>query len=275
MIQLTSCQHHAHVACLQQQLQAGWPGKQISFRYLQCGECRAPLAHDTLALHLTPHQRLQQEVEALCLQQAQVDELLPDFARKLDTEPVETKAQCMAALSCYLCSECAEPFCGGKVDCAQDDELDVSALKCPACVFGHDPRPPPHSSTSPPSAGLKSAAITTSETTNWRGKCQTHGYKFAIYKCDSCCSVATWDCRSNHYCTRCHDRASSAKDFKCPGGQDCPLGISHPPNKPGVHGTVDDGFVIGCSMCFLGMADFELATDASARGAVDNWKDRF
>jgi hypothetical protein len=271
LVQLASCQHYAHISCLQQQLQARWSGKKISFAYLTCGECRTPLCHDTLYQHLTPHLQLKQAVEALCLQQAQVDELLVDFDTQLETDPEDTTAQCMAALSCYLCSQCSEPFCGGRVDCAQDNELDLRAMKCLSCAFNR-------SDVAVLKQETKKASADTS-VSEWRGKCRVHGYKFAIYKCDSCCAVAIWDCRSNHYCERCHSQASSTKDFKCPGEEKCPLGIAHPPNKAGVHGTVDDGFVIGCSKCFLGGnaegMEFELATDSSSRGAVDNWRDRF
>jgi hypothetical protein len=267
MIKLKSCQHFAHVECLKQQIKALWSGKKISFNYLQCGECRTPLEHDTLTLLLLPHLSLKRKVEDLCLKQAQADNLIDDFEEKLENAPNDTIQTCMTKLSCYMCHICSEPFCGGRVECADDDNLDVSGLKCPSCAFG----PAKKASTVP----KKSRAASNNA---WRGKCHVHGYKFAIYKCDSCCSVATWDCRSNHYCTRCHDQASQHKDYKCPG-KTCPLGIDHPPNKPGVHGTVDNGFVIGCSKCFLGEEnkdmDFELATDFSSRGAVDNWRERF
>lgn len=261
MIKLSSCQHFAHAACLQQQLFARWSGKSISFTYLQCGECRTPLTHDTLRRDMLPHFHLKKQVEKICLQQAEADGLVDDFNKKMAENEEETTAYCMSTFSCFLCVQCSEPFCGGRVDCAADDQLDVSALRCPSCSFGETievDRPVTNSA--------------------WRGKCTTHGYKYAIYKCDSCCSVATWDCRSNHYCERCHNKASSHKDFKCPGVKKCPLGISHPPNSAGVHGQVENGFVIGCSKCFLGpqhCKDFELVTDSSARQYLENWKNRF
>jgi hypothetical protein len=265
MIKLSSCQHYAHVACLRQQLQSRWPGKSISFTYLQCAECRSALRHDTLHHHLTPHLHLKEKVEQLCLQQARADNLIEDFEKKMVEEKEETTARCMSTLSCYLCAQCSEPFCGGRVDCAEDDQLDTSALCCPSCAF----------------AKTEDDVLTpsSSKTTSvWRGKCTTHGYKFAIYKCDSCCSVATWDCRSNHYCERCHNQAYVNKDYKCPGVDQCPLGIPHPPNSSAVHGQVENGFVIGCSKCFLGpedSSDFELVEESSAREYLENWKDRF
>lgn len=167
----------------------------------------------------------------------------------------------MQTMSCFLCSACGDPFCGGRVDCAEDASLDITTLCCPKCAFDVQNK---SEAEAPPITGA------------WRGKCYTHGYRFAIYKCDSCCSVATWDCRSNHYCERCHNNAFSAKDFPCPGPGLCPLGIEHPPNQPGIHGTVDNGFVIGCAKCFLGVEeDIQLASDDSAAAAVANWEGRF
>ncbi len=74
---------------------------------------------------------------------------------------------------------------------------------------------------------------------------------------------------------RCHNNAHRPKDYPCPGADKCPLGIDHPPNKPGVHGQVDNGFVIGCVQCFSGVQDFVLASDSSAQAAAANWEARF
>ena len=104
-------------------------------------------------------------------------------------------------------------------------------------------------------------------------KCRKHGYKYAVYKCDSCCAVATFDCRSNHFCGRCHTNPYNDKDYPCPGGPDkCPLGICHPPNGVGYHGKgpdgkgdCDPGYVIGCVRCFAG----DDSDDSSAKSSAD------
>jgi len=76
-------------------------------------------------------------------------------------------------------------------------------------------------------------------------------------KCDSCCAIATWNCFSNHYCERCHNEASSAKHYPCPGPASCPLGIPHPPNSEAIHcQSSAASFVIGCRAC-LGSLDVE------------------
>lgn len=82
-----------------------------------------------------------------------------------------------------------------------------------------------------------------------------HGHSFAMYKCDSCCSVAIWNCFSNRYCERCHNEASEPKDYPCPGPGLCPLGCDHPPNRSAIHCQGDEAsFVIGCRAC-LGCMD--------------------
>jgi len=82
-----------------------------------------------------------------------------------------------------------------------------------------------------------------------------HGPMFAVYKCDSCCNVASWICGGgNHYCDRCHSDPSSEKHYPCPGPGLCPLGMAHPPNGPGVLGYGAPGFVVGCTAC-MGCVD--------------------
>lgn len=81
-------------------------------------------------------------------------------------------------------------------------------------------------------------------------RCMVHGHKFAMFKCDSCCAVAIWNCYSNHYCERCHTQAGQAKHYPCPGPGKCPLGIPHPPNQEAAHGEdANASFCIGCTAC--------------------------
>merc|ERR1712050_566453 len=101
-----------------------------------------------------------------------------------------------------------------------------AALRCPACEWTSAARLNDH-------------------------RCMVHGHQYAMFKCDSCCAVATWNCYSNHYCERCHQQASEAKHYPCPGPALCPLGMPHPRNLEGVHGLgCVTSFVIGCTACF-------------------------
>jgi hypothetical protein len=127
----------------------------------------------------------------------------------------------------FVCKTCSKLTIPGKVSCAEELNLDLenNAFECDACQW--------------------------SRTNTKDHRCFIHGKKFAMFKCDSCCSLATWDCWSNHYCDRCHRNAGGYKNYPCPGGDKCPLGIAHPPNSHGVHGgTGNIGFVLGCFKCF-------------------------
>jgi len=124
----------------------------------------------------------------------------------------------------YNCDKCTKMYIPGKLSCAEELNLDLEnqELFCPECEWA-----------------LGSEDL----------RCFEHGKKYAIFKCDSCCSIASWDCYSNHYCEPCHNRACDVKFHPCPGRGKCPLGIPHPPNSQGVHGRSNFGFVIGCYKC--------------------------
>jgi hypothetical protein len=173
-----------------------------------CGECRTPLAHSELSAVIASHTVLRDKVEAMCVEKCRedglvegleglfrespkaqaeddLDELVVSIARMFElpgdvddrrfegenAEVIElalaekavrlasARALCMSTVACYPCGQCQEPFAAGRVDCGEDDELDVTTLKCPPCAF----------------KAQKDA-----------NKCRNHGYKFAVYKCDSC-----------------------------------------------------------------------------------------
>jgi len=124
----------------------------------------------------------------------------------------------------YNCEECTKHYIPGKLSCAEELELDLENTKliCGECEWQKQAQD---------------------------HRCFKHGKKFAIFKCDSCCSIASWDCYSNHYCERCHNQACTAKFYPCPGPEKCPLGMAHPANCTAVHGQNNMGFVIGCYKC--------------------------
>jgi len=99
-----------------------------------------------------------------------------------------------------------------------------------------------------------------------------HGHQHAVFKCDSCCSIATWNCTNHHYCERCHQDPWSTKSYPCPGPDKCPLGIAHPPNVDGNlevargQNIMHASFVIGCAAC-LGVSDL-------AQGEGLNYSDK-
>jgi hypothetical protein len=194
MIKIDSCLHSAHLECLKGQLNAGWAGKNISFNFMNCPECRIPLQHPGLINEIEKHNIFRSKVEDMCFFKSKEDKLIENLEEVIISNVVEAKSLCFDKMSCFMCNGCDEPYCGGRVDCVEDSTLDITTMRCEKCLFNDS-----------------------NQSSCWQGKCKYHGYKFAIYKCDSCCSVATWDCRSNHYCERCHCSAFSKKYYPCPG----------------------------------------------------------
>jgi hypothetical protein len=205
---------------------------------------------------MAPHYKLKREVETLSYLKCLEDNVFDDLKARARRNKADATAQCVSTLSCFLCSACQLPFCAGRINCADDNELDVSTLNCGSCAYEAQ------------------AVAHKRHAGDWRGKCREHGYKYAMYKCDSCCSMATFDCRSNHYCATCHSNAYSEKSHPCPGPDKCPLGIEHPPNVSAIHGEdrgeFVPGFVVGCFRCFTQTDDIDPDFVADSK-----WKERF
>lgn len=225
------CGHTYCLECLEGQLAARWPGQRVTFQYLQCGLCREPLVHDLIQASVYKNLELRNRVVAIAVQKFREDS--PDEVAHMCDLQVERRAE--AEMAVYMCDDCCEPYCAGRVDCAMAtaDEEAMAQHRCHECEWAMMAK---------------------------RGdrRCMRHGHRFAMFKCDSCCAVAVWNCYSNHYCERCHNQASLAKHYPCPGPGLCPLGMPHPRNCEAVHFDHNvTSFVIACSAC-LG---FEEAQD--------------
>mmetsp|Transcript_109153 Transcript_109153/g.233260 ORF Transcript_109153/g.233260 Transcript_109153/m.233260 type:complete len:512 (+) Transcript_109153:103-1638(+) len=213
------CEHTYCLECLEGQLAARWPGPRVTFQYLQCALCRAPLQHDLIEDSLEKHRELRDRIVAVAARK-----FCEDSSPDERDENVEARAE--AEMTVYMCGDCSEPYCAGRVDCAvAAAEAEVAQQhRCHECEWAtlakRDDR-----------------------------RCMIHGHRFAMFKCDSCCAVATWNCYSNHYCERCHNQAGQAKYYPCPGPELCPLGIPHPRNVEAIHGDTMTSFVLGCTAC--------------------------
>lgn len=234
MLQL-DCRHEICGQCLGTQLSTGYSGPRLTFSYLNCGICRAPLSHGSIREELARHGELRDQALQVAVWQFCADGLRGELCRALDREvsdsEVQTRAE--AEMAVYRCHDCSEPFCAGRVDCiqaagAEEECIDPKRLRCSACRWS-DPLASQH-------------------------RCLQHGHRFAIFKCNSCCDVAVWTCSSNHYCDRCHNEASIKKDYPCLGPGLCQLCRPHPPNAPAVIGDHVPEFILGCTAC-LGCAD--------------------
>ena len=200
IIWLESCRHTFHEGCLKRQLSNKWTGKKISFGYLNCGECRKQLEDELLVDSMKEHLKLKERVEKMCVEKCVEDEVVPELPAMLAAGDLKGASEvAMGKLTVLQCSSCNEPFCGGRVDCAADESLDITRIRCAPCAFEIQEQ----AAAEARRKALEAAAAAGDKeairmlTTGWKGACKKHGYKNAIYKCDSCCAVAVFDCRTN------------------------------------------------------------------------------
>ena len=270
---MLDCSHCYHLECVKEQLMLGnqqqrRPGVRITHTHLLCGLCRRDISitpcQDELlsrdappALRIAdagrlrticaPMHELREQCLEVCRERARIDgsiEHLEDFDRSQANDSIVRK------MACYRCSDCAKPFCGGKIECEAEagdsdaagerEDTATQALSGPVCDKCAWKRTPQGGKCEEhgPSKG---------------GKCEEHGPSKAIFKCDCCCDVATFDCGGNHYCDECHKNPNDYKTMRafCRGRpQDgCPLRVTHPPNQPRNMMTRKCGFVVGCVSC--------------------------
>lgn len=252
---LLDCSHCYHLDCIKAQLASGkkqQSGERITHGHLQCGLCRADIrvtvaGEELLARDAQTGQRLiaaaklnslsrpmlelREHCLGVCRERARVDGSIAGL-ENLDAS--EANDRIAHEMACYRCRACAEVFCGGMVECAaaasgEGDDNGTAGDGAPFC-----------------------------QKCAWKrvggsNKCDEHGPSKAIYKCDCCCAVATFDCGGNHYCDTCHATPNDRRTIRpqCRGrpGDACPLGILHPPNQPRDNGVAKNGFVLGCVVC--------------------------
>jgi len=244
------CGHTVCQECLQSQLNSRWPGDRITFGYLRCGICRAPLAHESITQQLKSHTDFQEKVAEVALTGARENGLLNDlynksYERAEILSPEYVLQYATNRMVVCQCSECQVPYCAGVAECAQlmDTGMSHQKPRCPSCIW--------------------------KSTSGAHGrKCEKHGPQFAIYKCDCCCSLAVWQCGNSHFCEPCHS-GQPREHFCCSGPEDCPLGIAHPPNGPS-----PGNCVFGCSAC-AGCLDENDVHTGSDYGGSDYGDDFF
>ncbi|KNC49138.1 uncharacterized protein AMSG_05111 [Thecamonas trahens ATCC 50062] len=110
-----ACGHVFHYSCVTARLDARWPDAHISFAFLDCPLCNAPIAHKVLAKRLRPLQRLQGEVLALARHALHTEML----AGNSEVAFISDAAIAAYASSqrYYLCSKCDHPYHGGAAAC--------------------------------------------------------------------------------------------------------------------------------------------------------------
>ena len=235
------CGHRWHTTCLRQQLQHARPSprQRLLFTGCRCAKCGVVCEHDALQDVLRPTDRLRNQVDTLIRAQWRVDH--PTTATTTTaTSNIEEwmMEEGRRKYAFYLCNSCNEPFFGGTVACAEEDDAAVVDRTCPDCS------PSQVQCTSP----------------------QLHRGAY-IWKCRYCCRPAVFVCYGSvHFCAACHDcnsqrvqqqqqqRGSSHKPppltaIPCPG-----VSCATHPKRPGeqMHRngpTSDCEQVYACAAC--------------------------
>jgi E3 ubiquitin-protein ligase MYCBP2 len=240
------CGHLYHTACLTSNVEARWLTRRINFEFMKCPACKVPMECDAASpLHaaLAPSAALRARVAALMrarLVQEGLDKA-PAVAEPGGAFHGDALRYAEQQLSFYECAECKEPYYGGRKECEAADaaEADVGGadeLVCAQC------------------AARKSGAAFTA--------CHVaaHGADFIEFKCQFCCSVATFFCwGKTHFCTPCHEKQNkhhSPGVQPCKGAGKCPIG--------GDHGGNGKEQALRCSMCYSNTADAAAAAAAAS-----------
>lgn len=180
-IELT-CGHRWHFECLKDQLEHAQPNlsRRLLFSGCRCAKCGVFCDHESLR-HLTRRtDALRDKVDTLIREQLEID--APKTWREAPdrTKLMENGRRNYAF---YLCSSCEEPYFGGSIECAdqEEGELPSGDRLCPTCA--------PHSQSI------------------CRHQQEHRG--FHVWKCRYCCRPSNYVCYGTvHFCHSCHDRNS-------------------------------------------------------------------
>jgi hypothetical protein len=212
--------HLVHKRCLETRLKIKWSGKEISFNYLKCPVCNF-MPENSSKINFTKNK----EILNLYNQGLDLFNVVQNLGKKFYDEQKNNLSNFeIDKLSFYLCDKCSNPFCAGLKECVNiDDEEDKKF-----CIDCFD--------------YTKIKGIT---------NCEIHGRKSIQYKCKFCCNISSHFCfGTTHFCEDCHmlqlkgdylTTKSLDELPKCPGKENCPLNIDHPPNG--------EEFGICCLLC--------------------------
>jgi hypothetical protein len=137
---------------------------------------------------------LRERVDEMLVQQLEVDAGNEWRGAKTEEEKSHLLDAARRSYAFYLCGACEEPYFGGTVECADEEEgerLQPEDRLCGIC--------------SPKSTLVCNRA--------------EHG-AFHVWKCRYCCSPSSFVCYGNvHFCDRCHDRNSDRYRMRRGGRQ--------------------------------------------------------
>ena len=191
-----TCGHRWHTDCVKQQLRSAKPNtsQRLLFSGYRCAKCKAFCDHPELRDLTRKTDELRERVDALVEEQLKAD--LPaawEGARHDRDAKARLLDEGRRNYAFYLCAGCDEPYFGGTVECADEQQGELIASEdrlCPAC--------------SPRAQKI----------------CQhpfEHG-AYHVWKCRYCCNPATFLCYGNvHFCKACHDRNPNVQPIPCSG----------------------------------------------------------
>jgi hypothetical protein len=228
------CGHIFHFHCLKKRLELRWNTPRMLFDFCLCPLCKAWIEVDPrnqLFPMLAKYKETFEKIKDMCIKRLKLedrmkDEKLVNPSSLYYNKPLD---YAIKIYSYYECFKCKSPYFGGLKDCMrglEDEKNDgwkPEELVCAKC--------------SDQGGGIN--------------ECKTHGKDFIEFKCRFCCSVSQWFCWGNtHFCEPCHkkqcngtylNKLSKDKLPQCPGKENCPLGVEHPPTG--------DEYSLGCAIC--------------------------
>lgn len=218
-----TCGHIWHESCLRAQLLHSQPNpaKRLLFSGCRCAKCSAFCDHPALSDVARAHLDLSAKVDELIIDQLHVDGVQMQGKYALEYG--------RRTYAFYLCALCKEPYFGGTIECADEDDRDLPPddRLCQKC----SPR-----------------------TTKVCGHADHRA--FYVWKCRYCCQRASYVCYGNtHFCLSCHEKNSNRRRgevmtaTECPGAGRCttPLPEGHESHKNGPE--PDCELLLYCAWC--------------------------
>lgn len=229
---MLDCKHVFHLQCIEAVLANKWVGPTITFSFILCPICKAPIKHDYLETSMKPILDLMEDVKRKAVTRLTFENLHQheDITRPTGRFYRNPEGYAMERYHYYQCFKCKKAYFGGSVECLGeadgDDKHDPKDLICGGC------------------SNRQRQQI-----------CKDHGTDYLEYKCRFCCSVAVYYCfGTTHFCYKCHQtpmemtNMAKSKLPKCPAGPngtqltgECPLKCEHPPTG--------EEFSLGCGIC--------------------------
>ena len=116
------CGHLFHTNCIVQLLKHGHATLRLSFAFMSCPACKAPIDVfdcEPIAAELRPLIKMKHFVQKEALKHAREQGILADGRVETEGDPYYNKPLEYALHRCtfYKCNECHKPYFGGLIDC--------------------------------------------------------------------------------------------------------------------------------------------------------------